>query len=227
MKKQLAAILLSTSLLMPIGAQAGFFSSIVDGFTSVSNNIIDGATETSVSMLDLFGALADDIGEMADRILVMADNIGIMADRILIMADKIGEMADRIVATEELLADLTLDLANVASDVGSIKTGGTTTTGGASTLLISQNYQSHLYYNQTPNFSLSESSSEYIVYVSSTLTMDSNTISVVVRNNAELANHWQQLQSLANNYKIYVAVKSINGNNISSLSNVLTYTTSY
>jgi len=38
-------------------------------------------------------------------ILGLSDDIGIMADRILLMSDDIGEMADRIVYTEELIVN--------------------------------------------------------------------------------------------------------------------------
>jgi len=141
----------------------------------------------------------------------LSDDIGLMADRILVMADKIGEMSDRIVHTEELLADLN----NNSSD-------STTPT-----LLISADSNTVLYANQVPEFSMNIQAPQMLIYVSSSLTMQTNTISILVNNSSDLEQQWSELKTLASNNKIYIAVKTIDGNTISSLSNVLTYTTLY
>lgn len=57
--------------------------------------------------------------------------------------------------------------------------------------------------------------------------MDTNTVSVLVSDANDLAQNWSELKALAQNNKIYIGVKTIDGNTISSLSNVLTYTTLY
>ncbi len=53
----------------------------------------------------LFASQAEDIGQMADRILFMSVQIGQMADRI-------GEMADRIVYTEQLIVNTEILIQN-------------------------------------------------------------------------------------------------------------------
>lgn len=89
-----------TATLIATPAHA-FFDKMIDGMTSVTNNLIDSSesvanntiTTTSTTVL----VLSRDIGKMADRIDRMADKIGLMADRI-------GVMADRIVTTESMMA---------------------------------------------------------------------------------------------------------------------------
>jgi len=200
MKKKIISIVLVLSLLAPITANAGFLKTMVEnwGFT---------LTLTATDMLDLFGALADDIGEMGDRILLMAGQIDLMADKILVMADK-------IVATEEIMAGLAVDIAEIKTNTSSTCVEG---------LFISNTDQDTLYAGASPVFTMSQAPSEYVVYVSSNLTMSTNTISVLVHNQAELEALWPTLVVLAQNQKVYIAVKAITDNTISSLSNVLTY----
>jgi hypothetical protein len=198
-----AAIL--TMFVLPVSANAFFLKSMVEGMTSVANNMVDGATEVSTDMLDLFGALADDIGEMADRILDMAD--------------KIGEMADRIVATEQLMANMVVDLAEIKS--GNTASGTSTT---ANSVFITAVGGTTLGYWDRPQFDISKTTPEYLVYVSASLSFTTNTISVLVHNNEELADMWNDLNDVRTSSKIYIAVKTIENNTISSLSNVLTYT---
>ena len=185
MKIKILSVVLVLSLLLSSNATASFFST----------------TPTLTQVFALVSKLSDDIGLMADRILVMADNI--------------GDMSDRIVHTEEMMADLTLDLAQ-NSNANSVDT-----------VVISQNFQPLLYANEAPNFTTSSDAPQMLVYVSSSITMDTNSISVLVNNTDELTQHWSDLKALAQNNKIYVAIKTIDGNNISSLSNVLTYSTLY
>ena len=180
MKLKIATALMALSLLFSSNASASFFT----------------APSTNEQILQLISKLSDDIG--------------LMADRILVMADKIGEMSDRIVHTEELLADLS-----------------TNNTTSAQTVLISADNNTVLYANQVPEFTLNNEASQMLIYVSSSLTMQSDTITILVNNPSDLAQQWSELKTLADNNKIYIAVKTIDGNVISSLSNVLTYTTLY
>lgn len=220
MKTKIAAIFLVVGFMLPVNANALFFNSMVQGMTSVANNMVDEAGEVSSEMMQLMSKLSDDIGLMADRILVMADKIGEMADRILVMADKIGEMADRIVATEQLMADMMVDIADIKKS--------TSTNSNLTEVFITQlEGQDVLDEGTVPVFNMSKQSSEYLVYVSSTMTMTTNTVSVLVHNQSELEALWSSLDDLASDNKIYIAVKIIEDNSISSRSNVLTYTTTY
>ena len=210
MKKKLIGLVIATSLMLPVSANAFFLKSMVEGMTSVSNNMVDGATEVSVEMLRLFEALADDIGEMADRILVMAD--------------KIGEMADRIVETNQIMATMATDIAAIRNT----QSTGSSCTAATDTVFIAQDsYQTTLYNGEAPRFELSDGSSQYLLYVSSSAIMNTDTTAILVKSSYDLSVRWRDLQALANNYKIYVAVKSINGNTISSLSNIIEYRTTY
>jgi len=208
MKIKLISLVLTLSILAPINANAFFFNSIVEGATSVSNNIVDSSTQITSELFALFADLADDIGQMADRILVMAD--------------KIGEMADRIVETNEIMAGMATDIAAIQSAQAS------TTTPAVETIFITQDdFQTTLYKNEAPRFSLSDGSTKYLLYISSSAIMDTNTRAILVQSDYDLNTRWNDLQALANNYKIYIAVKSINENTISSLSNIIQYRTTY
>ena len=182
MKLKIVTALMALTLLFSTNATASFFS----------------APTTDEQILTLISKLSDDIG--------------LMADRILVMADKIGEMADRIVHTEEIMAELADNGSNNST---------------APTVIISSDSQSVLYGEQTPTFTSNVEAPQMLIYVSSSLTMGSDTVSILVNNPSELATQWQALKSLATDNKIYIAIKTIDGNVISSLSNVLTYTTLY
>lgn len=194
MKMKIMSIFLVMSLLVTSNATASFFTTVIP---------------TTTDIVHLISKLSDDIGIMADRILDMADEIGEMAD-------KIGVMSDRIVHTEEMMADLTLQLATLNTD-----------TATSPTVIISNETQNVLDASDVPIFTSNTTSTQTLVYVSSSMTMDTNTVSVLVNSNEDLASKWSELKGLARENKIYLAIKSIDGNSISSLSNVLTYTTLY
>ena len=60
--------------------------------------------DANASLFDPFEALILASLETVQTLVVsLSNDIGTMADRILVMADKIGEMSDRIVHTEELM----------------------------------------------------------------------------------------------------------------------------
>lgn len=198
MKLKLAAIFFALTLLLSSNATASFFSS---------------STNITTQMIELVSKLSDDIGIMADRILDMAGEIGEMAD-------KIGVMADRIVHTEEMMAELTLDMATLTANAA--ETPQTQTT-----VIISNTASNVLSTGDIPTFTTTLSTEEMLIYVSSTMSMSTNTISVLVTPDETLESKWRELQTLAKDGKIYLAIKTIDANNISSLSNVLTYTTLY
>lgn len=196
MKKKLLGVLFAMNLMVPV-ANAGFLTDIIDTIVPTDEFTV------STELLALFSALADDIGEMADRILVMSDQI-------LIMADK-------IVATEQLMADMTVQLAEISAGVATLNTTST-----VPTVLISSDVTT-ISTGVAPIFTISTVTPEYVVYVSSTLVMSTNTTSIIVHNNDELQAQWSQLEALSTDGNIYIAVKSIDNNTISSLSNVLTF----
>ncbi len=197
MNKKLMGLLLALTLSMPFMANATLLTDIVDSTTTTCTD-----TTISTEVLALFAALADDIGEMADRILEMAD--------------KIGEMADRIVATEQLMADMVVELAQINASIAELN--GTS----APTVLITSDVLT-INTGVAPTFTISTTTPEYVVYVSSTLVMGTNTTSIIVHNNDELQAQWAQLETLSTDGNIYIAVKTIDANTISSLSNVLTF----
>ena len=193
MKIKFITALLALTLLFSTNATASFFTT---------------TTMTTAQVVELVAKLSDDIGIMADRILLMADKIGEMADRI-------GEMADRIVHTEEMMADLTRDVAAI------------NTPAQTSTVLITNTSYAPLSDETLPSFNVNSPAPQMLIYVSSTLTMNTDTVCVLVNSTQELASHWSQLRTLAKNNTIYIAIKTIDASSISSLSNVLTYTTLY
>lgn len=198
MKLKLAAIFFALTLLLSSNATASFFNT---------------TTTITTEMITLISKLSDDIGIMADRILDMAGEIGKMAD-------KIGVMADRIVHTEEMMAQLTLDMATLSANTSQ-------TSQTIPTLILANAGSSTLGIDEAPAFTSSISTDEMLIYVSSSIGMNTNTISVLVTPNDPLTSKWKELQTLAQDGKIYIAAKTIDGNTISSLSNVLTYNTLY
>lgn len=200
MKKKIVSIVLVVAMVAPITANAGFLSSLVSQFgyrLSLSAN----------DTLKLYDAMSNDMNAMADRIMDMAGNIDAMADKIL-------EMADKIVATEQIMADMAVDISTIKTSTSTNEVAG---------MYIDNAGQNDLYNSECPIFTMSDSPAEYVVYVSSSLTMNTNTISVLVRNHSELEALWPSLVTLQANGKIYVGVKSVEDNKISSLSNILAY----
>jgi len=198
MKLKLAAVFIALTLLLSTNATASFFNS---------------TTTVTTQMIELVSKLSDDIGIMADRILDMADKIGEMAD-------KIGVMADRIVHTEEMMAQLTLDMATLTANTSQASQD-------APTLIISNAGTNTISTGEVPTFTSNIATDEMLIYVSSTINMNTNTLSVLITPNEPLQSKWTLLQTLAVDGKIYIAAKTIDGNTISSLSNVLEYTTLY
>ncbi len=126
---KIALPLALTATLFAAPAHA-FFDKMIDGMTSVTNNLIDSSenvanhtvTTTSTTVL----VLSRDIGKMADRIDRMADKIGLMADRI-------GVMADRIVTTESMMAGFAHKLVDTGTNLSAPAPALTVSNPGACT----------------------------------------------------------------------------------------------
>ena len=163
------------------------------------------SSDTAKAILQLISKLSDDIGKMADRIGEMSDDIGKMADRI-------GEMSDRIVHTEELMAKLTVDLADRQN-------------GTANTIIITSSNTKLYNPEDIPSFNINKPTKQILVYFSPNLNFTTNTIAILVNtsNFQEIVQQWDEIKKLAKNNKINIAIKTINGNTVSSLSNVLTF----
>lgn len=209
MKKKILILAIIAGFAMPINSHAFFFSTMATGMTTVATSMVEGMTETSNNMIDTAGETSV---EMLSLMSKLSDDIGIMADRILIMADKIGEMADRIVATEQLMADLVQNLQSNA--LGN-------TTSEAPSVILQTPYGSIVQDGQLPEITLSNNAPEYLLYVSPTIIMDSNAISVLIKNPSDLDRFWPMLLDIAEEDHLFIAVKGINNNTISSLSNII------
>ena len=132
-----------------------------------------------------------------------------LADDIGVMADRIGTMADRIVATEKLLSNTLLTLTGNKSLTNSV---ALTKPIDSSTALKAT----------APDISLSNSASTYLLYASTKNTFNrADSLVIYINSSNTLSAAWEQVANLAttNNDVIYIAVKSINSNVISALSN--------
>lgn len=199
MKKKITSLLLVGALIVPVAANAGFLRDVVSQFGYT-------LTLTANDTLKLFGALADDIGEMADRILIMASNI--------------DDMADKIVETEEIMAGMAVDIAEIKANTGSNESA-------LPVLIISSANGDTLSSGQAPVISKSYEHPDYLVYVSSTVALSPTTSAILIHNDQELQDRWSELESISSNGKIYIALRMIDGSDVSDLSNVLTYNTTY
>jgi len=168
-----------------------FLGNVYAGTTSCDTiNTSVNNLETSVTnQQKLVSKLSDDIGTMADRI---------------------GTMADKIVKTEDLLSQTLLTI-----------TGNKTLT---NTVALTKPLDSTTAQKNTPpTIELSDNATTYLLYASTDAKFDraKSLIIYVDTSNDTLKNSWSQVADLAgtNNDVIYIAVKSINNNVISALSN--------
>lgn len=90
-------IALSAALFASLSSPSfAFFDELVVGATSVANNLISsGASVTN-----------NTVNTASTTMISLSSNPGKMADRVGVMADRIGFMADRIVTTEGIMAGL-------------------------------------------------------------------------------------------------------------------------
>ena len=132
-----------------------------------------------------------------------------LSDDIGVMADRIGDMADKIVLTETLLSQTLLTI-----------TGNTTLTNAV--ILLSPLDSTTASKTIASTLTLSDSASQYILYASKSPTFsETNSIKIYIDSTDTLSRSWTQVSDFAatNSDVIYIAIKSINNNIISTLSN--------
>lgn len=206
MKKRINIMLFIAIILLPLQAHA-LFSTLIESSTSVANNLIDSSESSTSQMIALTTQLSSDIGTMSDRILLMADNI----DK---MADKIGVMADRIVTTEDMMTDTLTRMEEIAM-------GRNSTTQNGAVLLLTP-YGSYATSNEAPIISLSNYAPNYLLYVSQSPRINAvSSSSVMISDTVPLARVWPDITAGLENSKIYIAVKTIDGDTLSDISNAV------
>lgn len=206
MKRNTIVLLFIVMTLIPLQAQA-FFSTLIEGSTSVANNMIDSSETSTLEMIALTSKLSDDIGIMSDRILLMADNI----DK---MADKIGVMADRIVTTEAMMTTTLVRMEALAL--------GHNITTQNSAIILQTPYGSSATYNEAPTIVLSNNATQYLLYVSNSPRIDAVSQSaVMVTEESTLNMLWTDLVAGDEDAKVYIAVKTIEGDTLSDISNAV------
>lgn len=194
-----------------IVASISFFLMIAansHAFFDSSDNLIDSVENTANNLIDEKGEITS---EMILLISKLSDDIGLMADRIGEMADRIGEMADRIVATEQLMAEFVLALQENKLDAGAGSDNDA--------VILFTPYGTTLYGGELPVIETSNNATEYLMFASPEVTIGDNAASALIPNANDLVEQWPGLASLAVDNKLYIAVKTIDGNNLSSLSN--------
>ena len=189
-------------------AHAGFFG----GATSVTNNAINGATQTTNNTVNSSANAGSDILALISK---LSDDIGVMSNRILAMADKIGKMADRIVATEKLM---TQTLTKVQENNNILVSNSAATTSPA---ILNTPWGTQVNGNNPPPININHYNGAYMLYASPNGAMDSSSMQVLIHNESELITTWLQLKQLANNNLLYIAVRTVNGNQVSGLSNAV------
>jgi hypothetical protein len=206
LKKSLFALLLFLGLTTQSHA---FFGQLIEGMTSVANNMVD-SSETVVN---------NGIDTSSETVLGLSDDIGSMADRIGDMADKIGEMGDRIVKTEEIMVDLTTELVNGRQNDNS---SAEKSYYEGETVLLTTEYGVELTHQELPTIEYNNNSSEYLLYIASSPKINSNSTSFLIRNHKDLKRVWGQIVgTFAKNARLFIAIKTIDGNSISNLSNTI------
>jgi hypothetical protein len=150
-----------------------------------------------------------------NSMLTLADDIGEMADRILTTETYIGDMANRIVETETLLSETLLQL-QANSTAGSAQTGAR-----PGVLLLSPVTGGTVYRHSAPVISMSNAATSYVLYISASGNFQDVTVMpLLITPDSPLDAVWENaVQSLTGN-SIYIAVKSVYGeSNLSELSN--------
>jgi hypothetical protein len=202
MKKTLLSIVLVLGLTTQSHA---FFGTLIESMTSVANNMIDSGESV----------INNGVDTSSETVLGLSDDIGEMADRI-------GDMADRIVQTEQLLADLTNDIANGRSTTTSSSGGTSTPVYEGSNVLLTTEYGLEVAHDEEPNITYNNDDDEYLLYISTTMKFNSNATSFLIRSNSDLRRVWGQIVStFSDGAKLFIAIKTIDGNDISNLSNAV------
>ena len=118
-------------------------------------------------------------------------------------------------------------MAGMAVDIAEIKANTGSNTSTLPVLVISSGNGDTLSSGQAPVIAPNNEYLEYLVYVSSTITLSTTTTGIVLHSNQELQDRWAELESIATDGKIYITLRGIEGGNVTDLSNVLTYNTTY
>ena len=132
-----------------------------------------------------------------------------LSDDIGLMSNQIEAMADKIVLTETLLSQTLLTI-----------TGNATLSNAV--MLLSPLDSTTASKTEAPSLTLSDSATQYLLYASKSPTFsDAQSIKIYIDSTDTLSRSWSQIVEFGatNGDVIYIAVKSINNNQISSLSN--------
>lgn len=154
-------------------------------------------------------SLDADISAMQTSVTQQQELVSKLSDDIGIMADRIGDMADKIVATEHLLSETLLALTGNASLISSVA-------------LLSPADSTTASKTTPPAISLSNAATTYLLHASTSATFErAKSLVIYVDSDTALTNAWAQVADLAttNSGVVFIAVQSINGSVISTLSN--------
>ena len=163
---------------------------MVNGGVSVANNGIDAGESVTNNGID---AGSDAFGDMVDLTSKLADDIGKMSLQI-------GVMADRIVNTEQMMAGLVRDLANKAPARQSVSLNSIT---------LDIDYGTVASLNEAPSMAISNGATEYTLYVSTSIMIDSDTnAGIAISQNVDFSDVWADVIASTNANKIYIAVKT-------------------
>ncbi len=162
--------------------------------------------------------LSDDIGKMANRILLMARQIGDMSDRIV---DTMVIMTDTLLAMQKTMAAMLLALQNgsnpAVAGVTATAAGVAESVRGTATLILSPSEGETL--TDTTAFQLAGDHNDFILYASSDAGM-ANATNILVQDNA-LSAALARIKGYVRNNKVYVAAKAVDGGAVGDLSNTV------
>ncbi len=184
-------------------------------------------------ILTAIGDMSDDIGTMSDRILVMSDNIVATEYILADISNTLIHQDTLMLAQTQVLVDMADNISHLDSTfshMDSVMTAGPNCCPACPNITITDDDNGQLPLpNQAPHFTINNPTSSYLVYVSSSVIVSENTsIPILVHNYTELNNQWSNLDilnalGLSGGDDVYIMVKTVNGNVISNLSNILSY----
>jgi hypothetical protein len=158
---------------------------------------------------------------MNDTMLRLSDDIGKMANRILLMAGQIGKMADRIVETMQIMTDTLLEMQKtMAAMLIALQNGNNPAVSGvsgAATLILSPSEGQTL--TDITTFQLAGDHDDFILYASSDPGM-ANATNILVQDNV-LAAAVARIKGYVSSDKVYVAAKLVDGGAVGELSNTV------
>ena len=215
-------------------------SSVPYALYAKSTKSNDDMLEVLQDILTAIGEMSDDIGTMSDRILDMADKIGEMSDRIVETEYILADISNTLIHQDTLMLAQTEVLVGMADDIShldstfshmdSVMSVGSNCCPACPNITIVDEDNGQLPLpNQAPHFTINNPTSSYLVYVSSSVIISENTsIPILVHDYTELNNQWSSLDllnalGLSGGDNVYIMVKTVDGNVISNLSNVLSY----